>query len=331
MAEDTSHQTEGEEKVTGQEKLRKRFRQKRKIIWAAGMILLSMAALAACLILLLRFPWFSQQAAQLAVYAFNRRFPATLSIQRTTLHPSEDFLKLQGVALVPAKGENKEAPIEVAEVAIRYNPRVLLQKRIAINEIHFFQPRIHLIIDHQDGQLNLKDLITTIQRELFRGDSKIEVTIGNIGLSQGTLTFQDERKELSVKIKEFDFQGDLKIKNKSLSGILQVQDIRIHSKNWLPQIDSLKADLSIKEKGLVFQFLELQGEGLHMKIKGELTNLTRQPRLEASFSFQISSEVLKNLLYLGEFNVEGPLQAKGRIWGPLTDPSADVSIAGPSN
>lgn len=303
---------------------------KKKVAWIAGTGLLFLAALIAGLFLLIHSQWFAQELVRLATDAFNRRFPAKLTIQGATLRPFEGSLRLQRVNLIPDGKEerDREIPVAAEEIAIQYDPRALIKKRLVIEELYLFQPRVHLKT-RQDGQLNLEKLIAAVWLELSQGDGRIDVSLENIRLVQGKIIFQDEQRELSGELGKIDFQGRFQIEDQSLRGILQAQGLRARSGNWTPQIDSLKADISLKGKELVLNPLEMKGKGLTIKIEGKLVDLDTHPAWEAHFSSHASSDALGRLFTLGDLNIEGPLQAKGRIWGLLTNPSADIEIAGP--
>lgn len=315
---------------------------KRRIVWWTARLtfLLSLGAIAA-LFLLSRSPWVSRQLTHVVADSFNRRFPATLSIERAILHPFDNAFELKGIRIVPYPPvpshrsvnplweKSAEIPIRLDKIRLTYDPFSLLQGEVRLRDLQLAQPKIHLRVE-KDGRFNLQGLISAIMEELSRPKKeKIRVSIDRIRLSKGTIRLQDDRRRLYGELSNIQFKGVMGAEKMDLIGFLKAEG-RLSYSGVSRGFESILADLSLIQGSLLLKRLELESEGLELSAQGKAVRLgSPQSALSATFTLEGPQRALDRIAFARNLKLKGDFRAKGQLEGHLTAPRATLEMTIP--
>jgi AsmA protein len=246
---------------------------------------------------------------------------------RLTVWPEPGVI-FRGVRFSNSGGRDDEPFADIEKMVVKISARALIDRRVDIEEIRLFDPKLNLIVDGE-GRSNW----TMAPMATGGGEATVQDAANPLGLPPiyvegGIVAFNDRRSGQSFSLRRLD----LVLRLGSVEGPVEVKG----SGDW--QSDRVSFSLFIKSP----QLLAGKGSPLDLNLSGSWLNLAFNGRASIAKEFDLAGTVqgnarsMRGLMRwarfdigdgkgLGTFHTTGALRLKGKI---LSFTKAQFSLDG---
>ena len=231
---------------------------------------------AAAAIVVTQTAWFRDWARGLIVSQGNRYLDGTLSIDR--LGGNLFF----GVELENVRVEQRgERVIAVRNAGVDYSILQLLTGDLVIDHIRLDQPRI--VLRRENGRLNLGTLVKRERREKERTGPGRSVSIGEIGISDGTIRVEEGAVGTSgTDIPQvFDkLDASIGFQYEPVRYTVRIGHLSFRGEQPDFQLNELSGKVSQRDDDLYLENVAVRTEQSSFRVDGRIVNYLSQPTLE---------------------------------------------------
>lgn len=243
-------------------------------------------------------------------------------------------LNIKGIKIADTSMESPPL-ISLDEIRIRYRLWSLAQGKILITQLYFNRPRVNARMK-ADGILNLANLIpnnrsgssTKFPVQLLISDVNIE----DIGVENGVISFEDERRSLRVAIGSIYSHGrvDGPLHNWKYKGNLEVRDGRFELNGVETPIDEFRTEFELQNNRGILQSLHLTLGNSLLTIAGEANNFGEQsPQIKTQIHMTLDLGDVQKILS-SPAGMAGVAEVAIEASGPVSEIAGRLDLSLPS-
>jgi len=281
-------------------------KRKRKLVWIAGILLTSIAALSVAGYLALRSPRFHRYLLAQIERRASEATGAEVRVQNFVLHLSRLSADAYGITIRGKEQASAHPLVAADQLGIRLKIISLLRKKVDLNEIILRHPVVNLQVS-KDGTTNLPAI-----PQSNTSSDPFDLGIQHVLVEHGEIYYNDAKTPLDAEFHDLQLDVKAQLNGKSYDGNISYRSGRIQYGDTKPLPHNLTASFTANPSEFTLKPLVLKVASSTIELQGQVRNYS-QPFASASYKITLHPQdarpILKNaFIPAGEVTLAGSLR-----------------------